>query len=195
VEESWREKLHRDRPHYLAQVQTLRSCCLDSPFVHQIAPATAINATIFLSRISGQLHREHRPISIFLSRPRPTNKRGQVTMPDFPDASHLHDCRVPVRSRKNWKIGALICKQTHLVSDARHLGLSATFTVLHSRHRTNDMVSALDHPGARNSLIVFQLIRIRSREGNFRFEFTPNADISELVGKVGFASCDTFMRY
>lgn len=31
-----------------------------------------------------------------------------------------------------------------------------------------------------------QLIRIRSKDGNFRFEFAPTADISELVAKVRF---------
>ena len=40
-----------------------------------------------------------------------------------------------------------------------------------------------------------QLIRIRSRDGNFRFEFSPKADVAELLEKVrATLSCPSGLR-
>ena len=51
--------------------------------------------------------------------------------------------------------------------------------------------SRLDHGAysrfqflANVSVKYIQLVRIRSRDGNFRFELQPTSDISELVAKV-----------
>jgi len=45
----------------------------------------------------------------------------------------------------------------------------------------------LDHQTLILILIRAQLVRIRSRDGNFRFELQPTSDISELVTKVSYA--------
>jgi hypothetical protein len=59
------------------------------------------------------------------------------------------------------------------------------------------MVCTLTHLDLQTLILILiraQLVRIRSRDGNFRFELRPTSDISELVTKVSYAHALLHLR-